>query len=66
MYSISNNRQPTQCTIPLISTMPVVGLEALVDAIGKIIDDLAKRFFNSYARNAQRRQEKIIIVVSHL
>ena len=46
-----NLKQPMQCTIPLISTMPVVGLEALADAIGKIINDLAKRFFNSYARN---------------
>jgi hypothetical protein len=44
-------KQPTQCTTPLISTMPVVGMEALADAIGKIINDLAKRFFNSYARN---------------
>jgi hypothetical protein len=47
MYSISNN-PCSQCTIPLISTiMPVVGLKALGYAIEKIIDDLAKRFFNS-------------------
>jgi hypothetical protein len=35
----------------------VVGLATLADAIGKIKEDLAARFYNSYTRNNDQTQK---------
>ena len=43
-------QQPHKTTRPLLS-VPPVGPSMLTAAIGKLIDDLAKRFYDTYTRH---------------
>ena len=43
-------QQPHKTTHPLLSVSPV-GPSMLTAAIGKLIDDLAKRFYDTYTRH---------------